>query len=181
LKQRLGTILRTLDEYSGLLTAVLAALGLVAVFFQLRQIHSDIALSKANVEVANKSLQISADSNSFSSLLDVDKVFIEHPELHDYLYPDPHRPQPDYKLLTGNDHARLDAVVDLYLDFIDYTPTSTSAAKNNSDSWKAFFTSLFKNSPVLRMRLSERCDWYDLPSWDNYWQFHSQLPELCPT
>jgi hypothetical protein len=120
-----------LKRFIDIATLIILVVGLWFAFDQAGKIRDSIDTSTWN--------------SVSTQLLELDKVFIEHPNMRKYFNgQDVKVGDPDY------DSAA--AIADYYLDLIDdfyaFQP-HLNGANYDFDAWHNFFVSSFKNSPVM--------------------------------
>ena len=103
--------------------------------------------------------QLRRDSyqNISDMMLEVDQLFLGHPELRPYFY-ESRAPEQDIDLLFL---GRIRSVAEFLTDFIDNGIEQKRYFSNKSwQTWRNFIISLYQTSPALSTHLDAHPDWY---------------------
>lgn len=147
--------LLSLYEKLSLVTSLIGSLSLVFIYYQILQTSTSLeASAKANIG--------DAYANIGAFTLDLDKIFIENPELRPYFYHGWEITETDTKY-----HAVM-AVAEMQLDFFDATLTQLQirpeedAAEMEAEKalWDKYFVKSFSSSRALCKRYADDEDWY---------------------
>jgi hypothetical protein len=124
--------------------------GFVAIIITLYQIRDENRLSE-------QALKESALSPLKAQQLEIDKIFIEHPELRKYFYDNVELPE-----VSSHETAQAMAVAEYLLDhFAAILPhTTVSGEPLVGTIWRNYIRDSFANSRVLSSILRQRSDWY---------------------
>lgn len=130
------------------LQALVSVLGLPALVISLVFVWKQLKLSaNANRATVYQSVPL--------LMFDIDRLFIERPELKPYFY--------GRKPLTHDDpeYNRIMSVAELFVDFMDYvTVVEPALPEYEWDSWKCYFRELLATSPALQQYWQEYGHWY---------------------
>ena len=143
--QRLKNGFASLSFYEWLTLAisVISTTSLAFIWYQVKQ--------------TSASLQASAYATIGNYTMDLDKIFLEHPELRPYFY----EGQPITK--DDKNYHTVMAIAEFQLDFFDATMTQLEIRPRESGvemaeekkTWDNYFADSFKNSPALCQRFRE--------------------------
>jgi hypothetical protein len=116
----------------------------------------------ASWRTAHQAARITTYTGATDLVLDIDHVFVEHPELRKYFYDGE-----DLSHATEDNRAKVEAIAELMLDCFEgiwdmkatYTPV-------DRDSWGQYILDMMSTSPVMDAMYEERAKeaWY--PSLD---------------
>ena len=152
-----GTFKRRLD----VITTVIIALGLVLAIYQAYEIRESI-------DAATESTNYSTWNSVAQQWLDMDGVFVEHPELRKYIWDSAPAPT------DQTEFNRANAVATKVLDFMDNALTIERNEKSkpaqskwflnmmNQDSWDNYFGEIFSKSPMICDRIKKHPKSYDV-------------------
>lgn len=107
---------------------------------------------------ANRQSDIIATYNSLTSLvLEIDKIFIEYPDLRPYFYNNTPLPAD----MQEQDRNRTLAIAELYLDILECIwDRQPEFSKEDEASWRDWILDAFSTSPILSSHYSENRSWY---------------------
>lgn len=89
------------------------------------------------------------------TMIAIDKIFLERPELRKHFYGNEHIHQAD------DQYERTLVIAEIILDFMEHVRTiSPSLPEYQWDSWERYFRFLYQSSPVLRGFWAENREWY---------------------
>jgi hypothetical protein len=89
-----------------------------------------------------------------SAMLEVDKFFVDRPELRPYFYENKRLPRSKREL------DRLDATAEMLADLAESVVATVPRLEVISVGWNRYFAFLYKNSEVLRRHWRENSDYY---------------------
>jgi hypothetical protein len=89
-----------------------------------------------------------------SVMQELDKFFIDRPELRPYFYENKQLPR------KKRDLDQLDSTAEMIVDIAESIVATGGGLGAISLGWNKYFTSLYKNSEVLRKHWSENWDYY---------------------
>lgn len=98
-------------------------------------------------------------------MLEVDRIFIEHPSLRKYFYHQMDCPK------GHKDRALVEAVAELTLDVLECIwDDHRSYSKRDRESWSNYIRAMFDQSPVVQETYDPKwyptlADWYRGPPW----------------
>ncbi|MET9271212.1 hypothetical protein [Kribbella sp. NPDC003557] len=121
------------------LIAVLVAVGSAAIAYQ----------------IGRRSLRITTYRSATDLVLEVDRVFIEHPELRPYFY--------DSEVCApGHQHYnQVMAVAELELDVLECIwDARDSYSDDDYKSWAEYIKGVFETSPAVSRLYADNEDWY---------------------
>lgn len=155
----------SLFELFSVLGTVATILGIIVLVYQTN-------LLLYQTDKASEALESSAYQSISSQLLDLDKLFIEKPELRPYFFSgtDLTDADPEYTKI----YTQAISVADLQLDYFDSFWTQADhidELRKDSSSWRAwdkYIRDSFANSPIMCRRLSEVQSWYECDFTDYY-------------
>jgi hypothetical protein len=119
---------------------------------------ASLALIMFQINQASASLQAASYQSIANNTLELDKIFIDKPELRPYFYygRDINQNEKDYDLVM--------AVAEFLIDFFDSTLTQLEIMPKDKQldmpAWKKYFSDSFANSPALCKRLQRNPNWY---------------------
>jgi hypothetical protein len=132
---------RTLD----IVTIVIIAGGLLLAIDQAREIRKSL-------DAANESTNFSTWNSVAQQWLDMDGIFVEHPELRKYIFDGADAPTEQKEFEQAN------AVAHKVLDFIDNAITIQAYTRGkskdfntifNQSGWDDYFENIFSKSPMI--------------------------------
>ena len=142
-------------ETLSLLISLLGLISLILIFYQITQTSASLKAS-ANADIKDAYASIGAFT------LEVDKVFIEKPELRPYFYLgwDITEKDQHYHAVLATAEMQLD-VFDAALTQLEMKPEE-NAAEMEAEAmlWAKYFGKSFATSRVLCKRLADDKDWY---------------------
>jgi len=107
-----------------------------------------------------QSMQASMYATIASHTLEMDKIFIEHPELRSYFYGGQQITEED------RNYSLVLSIAEYQLDYFDATTTQLGYIPDDADkledreTWQHYFADSFAKSPILCKRLNANRDWY---------------------
>ncbi len=139
-----------------LISIVFACLGLLSLWFLW---DAGVQQSKA-LEQQSETLENSARQVVFSQPIEVDKLFLQNPDLRKYFY--------ENRAIQRDDanYDRVMALADLILDSFDVFFSQGQFLKELQEdtpaftAWSAYIHDMYATSPALRVRLDEVSRWY---------------------
>ena len=146
LKKKVNSL--TFYEKLSLIISFLSALSIGSIFVQFWQ-------TKTN-------LQASMYATITTETLEMDKIFLAHPNLRPYFYEDK-----DISEITDDETRHKVMIIaeyqldyfDLVMTQLDYIPTDKDS-KEDKDNWDKYFADSFAHSPALCRRIGLNPDWY---------------------
>jgi len=121
--------------------------ALIFAALQTRALRHQLSLSNAQNKRATSLEQAALDIQLMERIIEVDHVFIEHPDLREYFFEDTKTPS------TNPDRARVLAVADLIMDVAD----SVASVRRHGhmldedyEAWKGALHNYFAHSPAMR-------------------------------
>lgn len=115
-----------------------------------------IILTRSQTTSMAQSLKENIHEISSNQMFDMDKVFIDHPEMRPYFYA--------RKDISENDpsYQRALAISEYLLDYFGSILVQRKRFPNvwPSNWWYPYFTYVFANSPLLCRQLKETKEWY---------------------
>ena len=141
----------TIQAIASIAQAFIGCVGvpalLVSLYFVWRQARDQTLATRATVY-----------QNITATMLDIDRFFIDQPELKKYFYD-------DEKLAKKNvDYPRVQSIAEMILDFADFTLEHKPHMKDYPwHQWEKYFKYVYDHSPVMRDYWEEvkDMDWYD--------------------
>lgn len=114
---------------------------------QTRWLRKQLMLANEQNQRTTSLEQASLDLQLMECIMEVDRVFIEWPEMHEFFFEDSPTP------LENPDRARVLAIADLLLDVTD----SVASARRHGhmldedyEAWRGALRNYFANSPAMR-------------------------------
>lgn len=136
-----------------LATLLLSLIGLGSLFFIARQVH----MAGEQAQAAKIQTQALTTQSVMSQLLQLDSLFIEHPEVRPYFYY-------GKEINKGDEHYdRALAVAEFQLDFFDSYLTQSqylTLGDEERQNWEKYITDSFSTSPIMCARLKDAPGWY---------------------
>lgn len=145
------SLLTWLNTNSGALQALASCIGvpgvLVSLFFLWRQSRDQTLATRATIY-----------QNITATMLEIDRYFIEHPELKKYFF--------DNTPITKKhrEYERVKSIAEMFLDFMDFTLEHKPGMEDYPWSqWENYFKSVYDTSPALRELWEEvkGLNWYE--------------------
>ena len=103
-----------------------------------------------------RSIRSSTYQNVYQLMIDIDRFFVENPNLKQYFY--------DGKELDTTEQVnreKLFSIAEMLVDYFDNVYYQQDCLPANTfDAFIAFMRDIYRNSPVLREFLSSREHWY---------------------
>lgn len=126
---------------------IIAALGFVAVLWQLRQLDKDLK------------------SNTRTSIYDmaarIKEVFLDRPHLRPYFFDGAAIGQEDEHFSEAM------AVADYFCLYLEQIATQRATiAKQDRAAWCKYAHDIYKNSPIIQFYLSDKKQWYSASFWE---------------
>jgi hypothetical protein len=117
-----------------------------------------------SIETSNRSNNLSTWSTVTSQGMELDKIFIEHPEFQKYFFSGAtiNRRDARFEKASAISIMLLD-YTDSVLVLLNYLPSEGGPERETfieRDTWKRYFMALFRNSPLLCQTLEENKDVY---------------------
>ena len=105
-----------------------------------------------------KSVSANILHTTANQVINLDRLFIERPDLRPYFY--------DCKPIDDKDEkfAQVQSAAELMLDVFDVVADQSKSFAEYYDrpeAWDIWITDMFATSPVLRSRFQQSSDWYD--------------------
>ena len=145
------SLLNFLNANAGALQALAGCIGvpgvLVSLYFLWRQSRDQTIATRAEIY-----------QNITATMLDIDRYFIEHPELKKYFFDN----APISK--KHREYERVKSIAEMFLDFMDFTLMHETQMKNYPwYQWENYFKTVYDSSPILREYWDEvkGLDWYE--------------------
>ena len=154
LKNKMDSL--TLYEKLSLVISFFGALSLIFIYSQTRLIYVQTGQATVN-------MQASIYATIANQTLELDKIFIEKPELRPFFYDGV-----DIKENEKN-YNQVMAIAEYHLDFFDSTMTQLGYipeeqdSKENKETWNHYFADGFAKSPALCKRIRSNSNWYMRP------------------
>ncbi len=125
---------------------IIAALGFLAVIWQLRQLDKDLK------------------SNTRTSIYDmaarIKDVFLSRPHLRPYFFEGVAIDDKD------KDYEEALAVADYFCLYLEQISTQRETiAKQDRDAWCRYAHDIYQNSPIIQAYLEDKREWYSRPFW----------------
>ena len=147
-------ILGNIGDLVGGIATLLALGTIVYVLQQTRE------MSKQN-RIGAKSALISVYKEISSVMLEIDKMFLEYPDLRKYFY--------DGAVLRKKTRKYNQAlsIAEWFLDFMDMFVVMGKAAPEHPgvslpwQDWNVFFREIYSTSPIIREYWAAHCNWYN--------------------
>lgn len=145
-----------LSQIGDFIGGISTLFALFTIIFVLKQTKE---MSKQN-QIEAKSALISIYKEISCIMLEIDRMFIERPDLRKYFY-DGADIQKDNKK-----YNEILSVAEYILDFMDMLVVMKNAAPEYPDTnlpwedWNVFFSEIYSNSPIIRKLLDLHHDWY---------------------
>lgn len=136
----------TLDTVSSVVGIAIAALGLGAVLFQLRQLDQDI---KGNTR-----------TSIYDMAARIKEVFLVRPHLRPYFFE-------GLDISAEHDHyAEAIAVADYYCLYLEQITTQKATiADGDRKAWCQYAHDIYQKSPIIKEYLADKKTWYSDPFW----------------
>jgi hypothetical protein len=146
----------------------------VEVWFSLSFSIISVMIATAAVFLANRAasteMSVTTYQGATQLMLEVDRIFLNHPELRPFFYDDV-EPTPDV------DRNLINAAVEFMLDAFeciwDQRPHFSAP---DYDSWAEYIVDRFGTSPVLRQFYRDHAGWY--PTLDSLLKEKAPAPQL---
>ncbi|MES2905741.1 MAG: hypothetical protein V4691_01720 [Pseudomonadota bacterium] len=138
-------------------TLVLHLAGIVVTVIGLIAIYATLSVSNKQMEQSIKQTKLTLHDKTLGYALELDRIFIENPDLRPYFYENRDITEKDPKF------RRVLSIAEMHLD------TFTFALKARSDypidhpfpaETEAWIHDVVKSSPIMQRYLQERKDWY---------------------
>lgn len=151
----------TFSKINDILTLLVLAAGLGFTAYQALEI-------KQSIDVTNANTNFTTWNSVAQQWLDLDGLFVEHPELRKYIFGGEAPPPTD-----APEYQRVLAVANKTLDLIDNAATIERVVKASKDKstsfqniinqngWDRYFTGLFATSPTICELIFKHPDFYD--------------------
>lgn len=143
----------------------------------------------------NGDYRIDSFGQIYSQMIEIDKIFLDHPELRLYIYnnmrPEDLYPERKntidsqkvkqsktqlnlnnvsidaYSVQRLKDQAAASAIAELMLDFFSLVILEMPNLGNAGNSWRNYIKDIYKCSPVVRDCYERKFDWYGIEIPDN--------------
>jgi hypothetical protein len=163
-----------------LVTLAVSICGLLSLLFIIQQVR----LANAQVEAAKEQTQLQRTQSVMDQMLELDKLFIEHPDLRPYFYEGQEIRQGDQDELNGGQevkgeretpvafkkrYQRVLAIADFQLDFFDLFLNQSESlilSQEDKENWLSYITDSFAKSPVMCQRLNSVKSWYSIEMYE---------------
>ena len=145
--------LLTLYEKLSLMISFVSALSLIFIFLQTRFLYTQNAKTTVN-------MQASMYSTIATQTLEMDRIFIERPDLRPYFYGgvDIKEDDKNYNLVLS--------IAEYQLDYFDSTRTELGYippdhdTQEDRETWHHYLADSFAKSPILCERIKSNSNWY---------------------
>jgi hypothetical protein len=128
--------------------ALVAAGSLVALWRQTRE-------NAYQTRMSSRAAQASAYNNLAQSMLDIDRIFFDNPELRPFFYEDCAVPT-DARLF-----ARVNILAEMMVDFMDNAMVQGSLLEGYEwTEWESYFCDMYRTSPAIRDFWHTNRHWY---------------------
>jgi len=150
----------TLYQWLSLSVSLLGALSLVFIVVQTTLLRAQTQILSEQTSKATENMQASMYATIATHTFEMDRLFIEHPNLRPYFYggKDIDEKDKDYDLVI--------AIAEHQLDYFDATWTQLGYIPDDADkeedreTWNRYFLDSFANSPILCKRFNMNRSWY---------------------
>lgn len=160
LTKETSMILALSPEWIGAIaTYVVGAAALIVAGLSLYYLKLQIDLLTKQLEDVKTSIQSSTYQNIYQQMIEIDRYFIEHPELKAYFYSTEMKAEMPEDAL---EQEKLFSIAEMLVDFFDsvYHQKKCMPPKTFS-RFSEYMKDMYQNSIVLRKFLTdEREDWY---------------------
>jgi len=152
------------DHIMAVVGTVVNLLGVALVLYSIRMLAKQTKEMARQTKLSVQATRSSVYQSVSSTMIEIDRFFVEHPHLRPYFYhgkelalDDPH-------------HNEVGAAAEMMMDFVD---SVFMLAPNMPDypwekTWYRYFRDQFESSPVLLQYLKDRASWY-LDGTENYY------------
>jgi len=139
-------------------TLLVVAVTMLISALQTYQLTAQTRLLTEATRATNKINTASVALNINSTMHDLGRLLIKHPELYPYIYGG--RPIPE----AGPLRTRVLTTAEMFLDFISMTlDQSPLLANETAEVWQHYFRDLVAGSCVLQQWWRENREWYETP------------------
>jgi len=149
--------LNDLGNVGSFLQGVVGLLTLWTVLYVLKQTKE---MRQQNQLAANANMA-GVYQNLAETMLDIDKIFLAHPEWKPYFYAK-QSASPDQ-----SDYAKIETLAEMLLDFMDLALDMKGTSQcwppevsGYWDGWAVYFQSIYDSSPILRELWATHSAWY---------------------
>jgi hypothetical protein len=150
----------TVYETLSLAISFISALSLIFIYLQTRLMYTQNTQTNLSMQQTTVSMQASMYATIATQTLEMDKMFIEKPELRPYFYDgvDIKEDDKNYNLVMS--------IAEYQLDYFDSTRTELGYIPKDQDTqedretWRHYLGDSFANSPILCKRIKANSDWY---------------------
>ena len=145
------------NEWIGAIaTYVVGGLALIVAIWTLSFLKKQIDLLRKQIQDLRESIEGATYQNIYEQMLNIDRFFIENPELKPYFYSN--------RSITTEDKIKRDklfSIAEMLIDFFDnvYYQQNLMETDKFEAFWK-YLTTICENSPVLRDHVIDRAEWY---------------------
>lgn len=137
----------------------IGVIGVLLLVWQLRQ--SNMQLNQAEQAIRSDTI-----GQIYNHMVEVDRLFVDHPELKPYFYEgkrigDPNPLLEDPVKGLARHHAQVDATAELIADFFSEALQGVVFLPEDTyEGWCAYIKYVYKQSPPLQELYQQRIDWY---------------------
>jgi hypothetical protein len=111
-------------------------------------------LLRKELQHSQRSMNADLQFRVHSVMQELDKFFVDRPELRPYFYDNKRPPK------TKRERDQVDATAEMIVDIAESIVDPGHGLEAVSAGWNKFFTSLYKNSEALRKHWAENSDYY---------------------
>jgi hypothetical protein len=171
------SILAFLEKYQ----PILKLIEIITIVATLIFLSQELDTMNQDNKINSYNNKIDSFGQVYEQMIEIHKIFIEHPELRLYIYSQ-QRPEnifPNYKetqkvkkksdntdkdentlFQKRKDYAAALAVTELMLDYFSLVINEWEDIGSANESWKLYIKDIYKCSPLLRERYKLRHEWY---------------------
>lgn len=146
-------------------TAAAASIGITSIIALLISLKSVTSLEDQNL--------IELRANLFTHALNMQKIWIEHPELYDYFY----KNKKIEENIDLKDKRRLLIMAEMLADMLDHAAAS-NMTQIQKEGWPTYAKEMYSTSPIFRDFLNSSQDWY--PSVGKWIDFERKTNSTSP-
>jgi hypothetical protein len=137
-----------LEAIGSLLGGAASVISLIGILFAVTEVRR-----------ARKIVDRETDYRIYDMMLDLDRFFIEHPDLRPYVYSG--KRLPDTTTEGTQEHERVMAAVEMVVDFMECAYTQFDLMPiHQRIGWIDYMIDIGKNSPLICELLDREREWY---------------------
>lgn len=127
-------------------TSVTAIVGVTTLYFVVRELRH-----------LGEHIQVASINNIYTQMIDIDKLFVEKPDLKLYFYCNK---SPD-KNMGEQEREQLFSIAEILVDYFDNVFQQKKAIGGSTFKAKgAYMRDIYKKSPILREYITPLVEWY---------------------